>query len=100
MPDGQIVSFIDSFLEYKGLLSAGLVVFLVGLIWMTLRHLATYYVAHKIQSAHRDGRVVDDHPEITQWLKCKSIALFWLHLTALVVISYGSIRLYLLVYLP
>ncbi len=98
MQNNMIVSFIDPFIEYKGLITICLVVFLVFLLWLTLRHLATYYVAIKIQTAHKKGLANDDHPEVTQWLKNKSITFFWLHLAALVVISYSAIRLYSQIY--
>lgn len=94
MQDGEIVSFIDPLLRHKGLFTAGLVVFLIFLAWLTLRQLATYCVTRKIQRAHKDGRVKDERPEVTQWLRSRSIAFFWLHLTVLVIMSYCSFCLY------
>lgn len=72
--------------------------FLVFLLWLTLRHLATYYVSIKIQTAHKKGLANDDHPEITKWLKNKSFTFFCLHLAALVVVSYSAIRFYSQIY--
>lgn len=98
MLENQVVTVFDLLNGNKYLIITGVVLFYLVLIWQSARHYATYVVTKKIQEAHSAGKYEDEHPEITDLLKKKSIISLSLNVFTLVGISVCIVMMF--VYVP